>query len=595
MFCYGVIFVNRKILCLILMVCVAAAVALSGCTSQTQDGVTDNGHGKTFEKTPAFDPKTASVTEKTVPLYQFSTTSTQNVTLYFINGDEIPYISLEEFGKIYGTLITIDMDVYNLTFKADGDKASYVRENGYTADFDFSKNTVYFTDLDMFEKMPSGALVDVATLNFLVAPLYQKDDTLSYERYGHDITLDLGRYGIQMLHKNDGYYIPLQTFSDIFLAGHGFLSLYDGREVIITGELAGELSDLYYSAPKLNRTKELAEFDYNELCFALDYHYGLKDTHRITDFDTIFKECGYDHFLKGTDQAMADAALYQFIITQLDDQHSSLDGISFRADKAKYDEAISELPEGITTRMMRAKKVEFSKARDFYYPKGIPHYEEVGNTAYITFDSFENDATRDYYSPPKEDELDDTIRLMQYACDRITRKDSPIENVVMDVSLNLGGTAYDAVYVIGTFLGEGHVSLCDDYTGALTSVFYKIDTNRDRVFDEKDTLAGKGYKFYCIETGVSFSCGNLVPNVFKNSNMVTLIGQTSGGGSCAVQPLSTAAGTQFQVSGHKRLSFIKNGAFYDIDRGAEPDIYIKDPYFIYDRKALTNYINNQIK
>ncbi|MBQ3719025.1 MAG: hypothetical protein II893_06520, partial [Methanomicrobium sp.] len=65
--------------------------------------------------------------------------------------------------------------------------------------------------------------------------------------------------------------------------------------------------------------------------------------------------------------------------------------------------------------------------------------------------------------------------------------------------------------------------------------------------------------------------------------------------SCAVQPLSTAAGTQFQVSGHKRLSFIKNGAFYDIDRGAEPDIYIKDPYFIYDRKALTNYINNQIK
>ena len=62
-----------------------------------------------------------------------------------------------------------------------------------------------------------------------------------------------------------------------------------------------------------------------------------------------------------------------------------------------------------------------------------------------------------------------------------------------------------------------------------------------------------------------------------------------------MQPLCTAAGTQFQISGKMRSSFIKNGAFYDIDRGADPDVYIKDPNFLYDRKALTDYINNQIK
>ena len=262
--------------------------------------------------------------------------------------------------------------------------------------------------------------------------------------------------------------------------------------------------------------------------------------------------------------------------------------------------AVKERPSprfGISSRkaFLSVLKEEFEKVRAKYFPNGVPHYEEIGNTAYITFDHFEDNGCDDYYSAPREDELDNTIRLMQYAYDRITRKDSPVENVVMDLSVNTGGVVYTAIYTVGLFLGEGQVSSDYELTGALISTYYHIDTNRDHVFDEKDTLAGKGYKFYCLETGTSFSCGNLVPNIFKNSNRVTLIGQTSGGGSCIVQPLCTAAGTQFQVSGNMRSSFIKNGAFYDIDRGAEPDVYIKDPNFLYERKALTDYINNNIK
>ncbi|MBP5475020.1 MAG: hypothetical protein J6X83_02005, partial [Methanomicrobium sp.] len=279
----------------------------------------------------------------------------------------------------------------------------------------------------------------------------------------------------------------------------------------------------------------------------------------------------------------------------LDDQHSTLSSVSFRTDKKAFVEEMPELGTGLSLTASANQQAEYTKVRAKYYPNGVPHYEEIGNTAYITFDAFEDTGCDDYYSAPREDELDNTIRLMQYAYDRITRKDSPVENVVMDLSLNGGGNAYTAIYTIGLFLGEGQISLDDELSGALMASYYRIDTNRDHVFDEKDTLAGKGYKFYCLETDSSFSCGNLVPNVFKNSNRVTLIGQTSGGGSCVVQYLCTAAGTPFRISGNKRLSFIKNGAFYDIDRGAEPDVYIKDPNFLYDRKALTDYINNEIK
>jgi hypothetical protein len=39
------------------------------------------------------------------------------------------------------------------------------------------------------------------------------------------------------------------------------------------------------------------------------------------------------------------------------------------------------------------------------------------------------------------------------------------------------------------------------------------------------------------------------------------------------------------------MSFLKNGALYDIDRGADPDYTISTPEKYYDREALTDYIN----
>jgi C-terminal processing protease CtpA/Prc len=129
-------------------------------------------------------------------------------------------------------------------------------------------------------------------------------------------------------------------------------------------------------------------------------------------------------------------------------------------------------------------------------------------------------------------------------------------------------------------------------TGALTTATYRADVNLDRVFDEKDSVADKN--LYCLISPVSFSCGNLVPAAMKSSDKVTILGRTSGGGSCTVQPLSTAWGTLFQISGSTRMSFLKNGSFYDIDQGIEPNYTISKPEKFYDREKLTEYINEII-
>jgi len=67
---------------------------------------------------------------------------------------------------------------------------------------------------------------------------------------------------------------------------------------------------------------------------------------------------------------------------------------------------------------------------------------------------------------------------------------------------------------------------------------------------------------------------------------VTLMGRTSGGGACVVGHSSLADGTFMQYSSQAVLCTRKNGSYYSVDRGAEPDVIIDDPATFYNRTAL---------
>ena len=73
--------------------------------------------------------------------------------------------------------------------------------------------------------------------------------------------------------------------------------------------------------------------------------------------------------------------------------------------------------------------------------------------------------------------------------------------------------------------------------------------------------------------------------------MVTLIGDTSGGGACSVQIASTADGSIFNISSPKKISVVSNGSYYTVDRGVEPHAYIRKPENYFKRDELTDYIN----
>jgi len=90
-------------------------------------------------------------------------------------------------------------------------------------------------------------------------------------------------------------------------------------------------------------SEDLAAFSYHELCFALDYQYGLKDIHGIESFDKLFDETGLKADFLNTDASKADQALYRLIYFFLGDQHSQLTALSPMTDR----EAMAEFINGL--------------------------------------------------------------------------------------------------------------------------------------------------------------------------------------------------------------------------------------------------------
>ena len=575
-------------------------------TEETEESIEP---GVQADDTEDEDLTKASVSETVFPCYFFDIENEFDLPLYFINDvTDVPFVNIADWADVLVTVYQsyIEDPNYELYLETDGNVVQLSRENGYSVIMDFQDCTFNFEDYNAFLHVSGdNSLLDMVSSDEFDKKgnpvLFRRIDRGSFDRYGKEIEINLADYDIPLYwsEEDELYLVPLQTLNDLFIAQPALSNIYfNEKGVYLANERAfgiedGELTPLgesYFSAPYKEMSEQLAWYNYCELCLALDHLYGLKEIHDITSFDRIFTETGYREDLSSTDPNVVDGALNDFIYYYLDDLHSGFIAASYRTE-----ELLTIGGAGLASRLSDSDGELFSNARDHADHK-ITSYEEVGNTAYITFDSFDIlKSAGEYYEEKSEVETDpaaypfDTVALLLYAHEQITRDDSPIENVVIDLSLNGGGAIDAGAFVAAWFLGEGAVSVRDSLTGAVSTGVYQVDANLDGKFNQKDTVSDKN--LFCIISPYSFSCGNLVPNIFKASHRVTLLGQTSGGGSCSVLPLSTAGGSTFQISSPHRMSYMKNGSYYDTDTGIDPDCLIVKPENFYDREALTAYIN----
>ena len=92
---------------------------------------------------------------KNVPVYTFMPQSGFGMNLYFAEGSDIPYVSIDEWKDFIAMIMSMGQG-YEIEFKLekDGDKATMIRTFGEGFDipmvFDFSKNTIQIMDYNFF-------------------------------------------------------------------------------------------------------------------------------------------------------------------------------------------------------------------------------------------------------------------------------------------------------------------------------------------------------------------------------------------------------------------------------------------------------------
>lgn len=532
------------------------------------------------------DTEDGDLHEQMIPMYLETPQVRTDLPLYFAaDQTEIPYISAATMKSVLSRIFASLWAEQPAQLIASGRTVTIRRQNGAEAVLDFAAQEIRFADRNAFFSAPdAGSVLDIVSAMPVSAdgtPRYIERVQGSFGRKGRPVTVALTDYGIPISFSGSGGCIPLQTFSDVFLTPLGCSTAYNGRGVFL-GSLRepNALLDLYYEAPASERSAALCAFTYNEFCLAMDMYYGFKEQQNIGSFDALLRQTGLYDALHSEDAAEADTALKTLADGYLGDVHTRLMAPSFYAGR---DAEIRADVSSIAIDQYRKAHAQATQARLHAYPSGRPFYEEVGHTAFVTLDTFSFDSKAAYETSELVPSYSDTVSTIAYAHQQITRADSPITTVVLDLSCNSGGDLDGAVYALGWLLGTATVSLNDSQTGAQATVRFRSDINLDGRYTADDSISG--LNCVCLVSPASFSAANLAATVLKGTT-VQIVGQRTSGGSCAVLPLTLADGTVMRISGPTHASALENGSYYDTDRGVAPDFRLRAYADFYDRDSL---------
>lgn len=550
--------------------------------------------------------KTYSIESKETTLYNAGNSNSLEISVFHEKG--IPEIVYFNSVQLKEYLIALGEQPVELEKNSSKQTIKLTRNNEIII-FDFANDTIVLSDLSAFTSshgrktsidattLPANSLEEALSKN---SPIIRVNDKSKYEKANHTSIIDLKKYNIDLIWSDNEGYIPIQLISDVILCRMMSGLVYNGDILLIPNGSINDCDELIQALwtkdEKTLRSDALCEFSYNELCLNLDINYGLMKERGISSFNEYFKQLGLDKLLKDKDPVVSNSAVMEFLYFYLDDLHSSFTSNSpYVADKD-----LQPNREGLSANEIKSKINLYSG----YYEAEtggttkLPSYVEQGDTAFIYFHEFIIQDEFNYYDEnlQKEEnalwwvEKNDLYGLINYAHKKIANPTSTIKNVVVDLSVNVGGTIDSAAFLVqwlvGTQNNPSHFHFVDSFTSASVSLAYQIDANFDHKFDDKDLLSTFDKNIYVLTSGVSFSCGNAVPALLKHSDKATLIGQKTSGGGCAVLSTSLADGTMFNISGYHRLSTYQNGIYTINEKGVEPDIYISDIKTLYNSVAL---------
>lgn len=538
--------------------------------------------------------------------------------LYFKEGaEDIPYVNIEKLCKYF----TVEYpEKYKVLITSNN--------NNYTSTalIDLTKRKIYFSNYDhymsMFQSSSSKTFFDIASV--------QENDFIKIEKsfnsWGAPIEVNFSGFeDFVLCAEIDGelnYYVSLNTFGNLFT---NYRYVYNGKEEysvnkIINGfDNAKEFYRFDEGTGKKMRSSALTDFTYNELCINLDLNYGLKELHgnKFDCFDSYFEYVGLKSKLLNPDPEIFCKAIWDLCEAYFSDNHSNFKFASYYCGydiAKKFAERVETGDENLLTGNSISKKMElYYTARQNAYSENVPglEFSDDGKTAIVRFDHYTDSGDSDLNAiinetnQKLEKTTEEICKLIKknyiaiyadidteyylYCVNKMIKENSKVENVILDMSNNTGGSCRTAVATLAWMLGEVQTNITNSITGAKCSSVYVCDINADGKFDENDTIKDK--KLFCLISPASFSCGNMVPAMLKSSDRVVLLGETSGGGSACVYPTMAADSTTFRISSRYVMSENKNGSNYDIDKGIEPHVRLQ-PETLYNKEKICSIVAN---
>ena len=408
------------------------------------------------------------------------------------------------------------------------------------------------------------------------------------------LDLDLSPYKIDVIEYDGRTYFPVSSIGLLFGATYNTATYYNDNiyfihtSDIVTGTCYFKNSTAYDT---LVRSKDLVELSYNDLCFAFDKLYGRPAQAEIASmleeksFDETLDEYNDDtrrakelllsenmvDYVLGTaylGEAFYDgghtAVNYPAVLTlitsgnALNDELNRIVGSEDFRDRQAINYVLKTLASSQKSRNMaeyRSGKYENYELVKAWDDKSASKLYVVEDTAVFAFDSFVNEAVYHFKWS------------LDYA------KEKGIKRFVIDLSCNTGGNAAVVMYIMAMITNKDKDSYTTSYrqiqtlTGNTTRIDNEIDLNLDGEINDLDKSVYYDFEYAFITSGISYSCGNLLPCLARDAGF-PILGERSGGGACSLLIAYTPETFFYTMSSYNKFITADNS---DVDSGAELD------------------------
>lgn len=544
--------------------------------------------------------ETNNAEAKIVDVYLYSTNFKSELPCLFTDElPDMPYISAEDYMEV---ISVTDFDVEDL-----GDSVYKLSGCGGALTVDAENDTL---KLDSYENIANTIIANNKASD-TESLMIVNNEIFTIAGEDKSPVINFADYGIDLIENDGVVYFPLATISDLFSPSYTVATYVDNS--IYFDIFDGSFENCYFNRDTifntLERSQEIADYSYNELCFVMDNIYGAPPKAKISE---SVKEKGFDKtldeysditraakdYLKSTRWAEYLYGLYLLTEPTNDDGHTALcAGIMIGADDYKdsplltafqklTDNEDDEFAESVNIfslkQYMANREDDFKEAREKSYSKMklVKEWDSCtlytdGDLAIFVFDSFE----------------ESVIEPFKWSVDYAA--ENGIKNFALDVSCNGGGDSSVMWYLVTLMTNKNRDKNSLSYnmlctlTGNLLDCSCDVDLDLNGVVNDEDKKVGYDLNFAIICSRVSFSCGNFLPCIAQDMG-IPVIGETSGGGTCMLGSVYWTNGAMGAISTSFTLLRAGNK---DVDSGAVPDYLLPTD----DDELLTFYDLDKIK